>query len=122
MKRFNKQKGFTLIELLVVVVIITVLGMIGLTSYRNANVRSRNARRAADTEQVRAALEMFRLDDAGNLYPATVATMIGTHITAEPTDPLTNAPYLIYNPVGGTTYTLCYTAEPSGNVCAQQPL
>jgi prepilin-type N-terminal cleavage/methylation domain-containing protein len=64
-----RNKGFTLIELLVVIAIIVILATLAMTSYRTANVRARDARRAADMEQVRSALELYRSDTSINAYP-----------------------------------------------------
>lgn len=61
------SRGFTLIELLVVISIIVILATLAATSYRSANKRARDARRAADIEQVRSALELYRTEN--NVYP-----------------------------------------------------
>jgi prepilin-type N-terminal cleavage/methylation domain-containing protein len=58
----RRRKGFTLIELLVVIGIIAALAMIGGAAYISAQRRGRNARRAADIQQIRSALEMVRTD------------------------------------------------------------
>jgi prepilin-type N-terminal cleavage/methylation domain-containing protein len=77
-----KNKGFTLIELLVVIAIIVILATLAMTSYRTANVRARDARRAADMEQVRSALELYRSDTSlngdypnGGSIPSTCAVL-----------------------------------------------
>lgn len=61
--------GFTLIELMVSISIVAVLMAIGVVSYTQANRSARNARRASDMEQVRAALELYRNENPS--YPAT---------------------------------------------------
>jgi prepilin-type N-terminal cleavage/methylation domain-containing protein len=60
LKLKNKNSGFTLIELLVVATIIIVLATIGVVSYRNASINSRNSKRKADLEVVRQAAVMYR--------------------------------------------------------------
>ena len=114
--RYKKQAGFTLIELLVVIVIITVLGMIGMTSYRSANQRSRDARRQADMEQVRAALEMYRTDNdtyPGNGWAVLLEELVGKgYLSSSPTDPL-GGDYYYFTDDGGATYGLCALLEGS---------
>jgi len=63
------KRGFTLIEVLVAATIIAVLTSIGVVSYQAANRRARDAKRKADLEQIRAALEMYKADS--NWYPNT---------------------------------------------------
>ena len=66
----TKQKpGFTLIEVLVAATIVALLTSIGVVSYQAANRRARDAKRKADLEQIRAALEMYKADN--NWYPDT---------------------------------------------------
>ncbi len=66
--------GFTLIEILVVATIIAVLTAIGVVSYGSINLRTRNAKRKSDLEQVRSALEMYRIDNGS--YPGTSTNFI----------------------------------------------
>ncbi len=114
----KQNKGFTLIELLVVMAIIAVLAAVGMASYRSANQRARNSRRAADLEQVRAALEMYRTDNS--TYPAAadfgtdVAPTLkaGSYLGAIPTPPAP-APtgYTYCTNATNTEYMLCATFE-----------
>ncbi len=62
-----RQKGFTLIELLVVISIIALLSSIVLTSVNSARAKARDARRIADLDQIRTALEFYF--DANGYYP-----------------------------------------------------
>lgn len=62
-----RKRGFSLIELMVAMSIIAILATIGITSYVNAQKRARDGRRKADLEQIRSALEMYRVDN--NTYP-----------------------------------------------------
>lgn len=83
-----KMRGFTLIELLVVITIIGVLSTIGLTSFQGANQKARDSRRAADVQQIRAALEMYKTDKG--YYPTTLSDASMPSYFAEkkvPTDP-----------------------------------
>lgn len=61
------QAGFTLIELLVVISIISLLSSIVLTSVNSARAKARDARRIADLNQIRTALEFYF--DANGYYP-----------------------------------------------------
>lgn len=67
-----KQKissGFSLIEILVVIVIISMLVTIGSVSYQSINKDGRDARRKADLEQIRGALELYRSNNG--VYPTS---------------------------------------------------
>jgi general secretion pathway protein G len=63
------KKSFTLIEILVVATIIGLLAGGAAISYAQLNKQSRDAKRKADLEQIRAALEMYRSNN--NYYPLT---------------------------------------------------
>ena len=63
----NHEKGFTLVELLVVISIIGLLSSIVLTSVNSARAKARDARRIADLNQIRTALEFYF--DANGFYP-----------------------------------------------------
>lgn len=76
MKINNKStKGFTLLEILVVVTIIGLLAAIGVVSYGSLLKGSRESRRKADLEQIRAALEIYK--SANNVYPTTAGAWWG---------------------------------------------
>lgn len=66
----HSQKAFTLIELLVSATIIILLTTIGIVSFRQASISSRNSKRKADLESVRQALVIYK-QDHGYFYPAT---------------------------------------------------
>jgi general secretion pathway protein G len=59
-------KGFTLIEILVTATIISLLAVTGIVSYSQFLKQSRDAKRKADLEQIRSALEMYR--SSNNVY------------------------------------------------------
>lgn len=69
MRKINirEKNGFTLIELLVVIAIIGLLSSIVLTSLNSARVKARDARRLADINQLRIALELYA--DSNGKYP-----------------------------------------------------
>jgi prepilin-type N-terminal cleavage/methylation domain-containing protein len=60
MKKLKKNNAFTLIEILVVATIIALLAGAGVVSYSQFLRQSRDAKRKADLEQIRVALEMYR--------------------------------------------------------------
>ena len=64
LKTHNKSRGFTLVELLVVIAIISVLATLLLLQLGVARAKARDAKRIADTNQVRSALELY-FDDNG---------------------------------------------------------
>jgi len=113
------QKGFTLIELLVVISIIGILITVGIVSYRKTNQISRDARRKADIEQIRQALETYRSEN--NQYPQSASWQTdltsGDYINNIPSDPKSNSNYVYQRP-SSTTYNLCaYLETGSGTAC-----
>ena len=97
-------------ELLIVISIIAIVTVIGVVSYTSINKRSRDAKRKADIEQIRSALEMYRSDfgtypvcsalptsfsDASCLGEASMA-QFAPYIAKIPTDPKTPTYYYMY--------------------------
>lgn len=81
-----------MVELLVVIAIIGILSTLLLLQLGIARSRARDAKRVADMNQVRSALELF-FDDSGR-YPATTnltsdLVTTGRYLTLIPVDPLT---------------------------------
>lgn len=108
--RMKRGKGgFTLIELLVVIAIIGVLAAVVLVSLNTARQRGRDAKRLADLDAVRLALEVYS-DQNGSVYPAvsavgndpTLATfeeiadalVADQLLSARPIDPVTGRNYV----------------------------
>jgi|GEM_PF-3931908 len=69
--RLDKQKGFTLIELLVVVAIIGLLSSLIAVGFGNARLRSRDAKRLSDMNQVKSGMDLF-YTSAGGYPDATI--------------------------------------------------
>lgn len=89
--RKNSSKGFTLVELLVVIAIIGVLATLILLQLGAARQKARDAKRVADVNQVRSALELF-FDDNGRYSTSTNLNVdlvtTGRYLTLTPLDPL----------------------------------
>jgi general secretion pathway protein G len=76
-------KGFTLVELLIVLAIVAIISMLGVTNYIQQQKKARDARRQSDLEQVKAALEMYKVDNTD--YPTY----------ADPAEGLDNYTYMV---------------------------
>ncbi len=106
----NTNKGFTLIELLVVIAIIGLLATVVMTSLNQARKKGRDARRVADIDAIRSALELYY--DAHGSYPSTAsgtAVLVPDYMSVVPTDPNTQQAYTYES--DGKTYVLAATLE-----------
>lgn len=83
------RQGFTLIEILVVVALLAVLSTLGLSSFRGAQMRGRDARRKEEARQLAGALRLYY--SIYNRYPADAAAV----------------PYGIVNGCGATGTSAC---------------
>jgi general secretion pathway protein G len=126
----SASKGFTLIEILVVTTIIVLLTATALITYSTFLKQSRDAKRKADLEQVRAALEMYRSNN--DTYPvgsvwATTLNVLKTpviYIQSLPSDPKSSV-YSYYYSGTASDYTIASqlentsscTSAPGGNSC-----
>ncbi len=111
------KKAFTLIEILVVATIIGLLAAGASITYSQLAKQSRDARRKADLEQIRAALEMYRSTNGSYPTPTVSCTFAGTiadasntYLTTVPKDPKCNT-YTYYYTTDGTAYTLGTSLE-----------
>ena len=89
LRKLSDEKGFTLVELLVVIAIIGILATLLILQLGVARSRARDAKRIADVNQIRSALELY-FDDNGQ-YPNT--TQLGNLLSPRylqnlPQDPL----------------------------------
>ncbi len=87
-KTSNKSHGFTLIELLVVIAIISILATLLLLQLGIARAKARDAKRIADVNQVRSAVELY-FDDNGHYLATNVMTALSPkYLQNIPLDPL----------------------------------
>jgi len=94
------KESFTLVEILVVTTIIALLAAVTAVSYSQLGKQSRDNRRKTDIEQIRAALEMYRSNDANGYYTTadynnscSSYTGLSGYIASMPTDPKTSYYY-----------------------------
>lgn len=103
----KKNKGFTLFELLVSISIIAVMTAVAVVSFGGVSKRSRDARRMADLEKIRLALESAK--QIGTTYPTSLTTLVGGSMLQQvPTDPKN---YTYYFNGSAYAYTLCAQME-----------
>lgn len=100
-----QQAGFTMIELLVVATIIIVLTTIGVVSYRNASMNSRNAKRKSDLETVRQALVLYR-SEMGS-YPVEAGGFSGVVTELQNEGYLSSGSEQFQDPSGGSYSYSC---------------
>jgi len=131
------SQGFTFVELLVVVTIIAILTTIGVANYSVVNKKSRDNKRKADLEQIRAALEIYR-SDVGS-YPPNPLPDCGealidgdsTYMDPIPCDPKNEGLFVYsYDQITDYTYQLSVPMEidddtgtcgTGGTYCVKQP-
>jgi type II secretion system protein G len=125
MQKSFTSRGFTLIELLVVIAIIGILSSVVLASLSTARAKSRDARRIADIDQVRTALELY--NDSYGAYPTTnsagagaggqafsASTGAGVGIGAISPAFMSRLPS---DPTSGASYYYCPTSIAAPTVC-----
>lgn len=123
LRNLASSKGFTLVELLVVIAIIGVLATLILLQLGVARQKARDARRVADINQVRSALELY-FDDVGR-YPADWnlnddigpgASVNNRYLTVFPYDPLDqDCSNLTYDGFVGSDFCYGYAWDPASS-------
>ena len=118
-------------ELLISMGIIVLLMGVGVVSYSQTNKKARDAKRRADIESIRSALELYRTDEgrypsltvnANNCITSTsISAGAVTYLVSVPTDTKDDGDTYCYKYVLGaspfTTYTMACTFE-GGDVCS----
>jgi general secretion pathway protein G len=123
------RQGFTMVELLVVSTIIVLLASAAFVSYSTINRNSLDARRKADLEQIRSAIEMYRSNNGS--YPTTLTISCATagdsfasdgitYLGKIPGDPKC-ATYAYYYTATADDYTLAAELEGSDPGCGSAP-
>lgn len=129
-----QTKSFTLIEILVTATIIGLLSSIASVSYSQFMKQSRDAKRKADLEQVRSALEMFRSNPSLTAYPTPCAATCSnmglrfatggitgggyTYVEKLPQDPLSSRQYYYTGSINNYTLGSWIEGSPgTGTTC-----
>ncbi|OGK53381.1 hypothetical protein A2970_02485 [Candidatus Roizmanbacteria bacterium RIFCSPLOWO2_01_FULL_44_13] len=123
-KKLRNGAGFTLIEILVVATIIALLASAASVAYSQFGKQARDARRKADLESVRAAVEMYRSNE--DTYPVSITfggdlcdplgCSTATYIESIPNDPK-NPTYKYYYSGTASDYTIGAYLE-TASTCA----
>lgn len=125
------KKSFTLIELLVVIAVLAGFVALLVPNFMQIRIKSRDVRRKSDLRAIQKALELYKLNQATPVYPAslTVCTPLsdanGTYLQTVPQDPLSQCGvsavsyYYARNAGDFAKYTLCACLE-NGNDTEQQ--
>ena len=110
-KRLYKTNGFTMIELLVVIVILGILSVIGLGSFRSSQIKARDSKRKSDIKNIGEALEIY-YNDFGQ-YPVAdgAGGMMACGVDAQE---LCVANEIWHNSTNNTTYMVQLPEDPSG--------
>jgi type II secretion system protein G len=117
--KYMNRNGFTLIEMLVTMTIIAILAGVSIFALQGARVSGRDAKRKADLETIRSALELHKADCG--VYPGSLGANIrgtlgsctpmgNTYLEEVPKDPL-GALYCYHPLAGNSSYEMCATLE-----------
>lgn len=114
------KNAFTLIELMVVVSIAAILFSIATVTYSNVTKSSRDARKKADLEAIRQALELYR--STCGAYPSapldtSIACGTQTYMSSLPKDPKTGDNYVYATTTSGYDLTATLENNCSGATC-----
>jgi type II secretion system protein G len=130
----KSHKGFTLIELILVMALVGILSVVGIASYTQATIKSRDTKRKNDLNQIAKALELFnndvgrypKSDTEGNMLCPTIDgsedTCIGsiysfsnsvrsTYMSNLPKDPSVGQSYKYFPSANFDSYSLYAALE-----------
>jgi prepilin-type N-terminal cleavage/methylation domain-containing protein len=106
----NPRHGFTIIELLVVIAIIGILSLVAFASFDEARKSSRDTARAADMEQISAAVSIYAATYGE--YPDPLSELVTAGLfTTLPEDPLNEDEYVYQYDNNGSCYSLSANKE-----------
>ncbi|MCA9372239.1 prepilin-type N-terminal cleavage/methylation domain-containing protein [Candidatus Woesebacteria bacterium] len=107
----NHSSGFTLIEIVItLVLLLSILSLLSV-SIVNQTRDARDNRRKTDLEEIRSALELYRMDQPNRAYPVSgdlAPFLVPTYLRTLPTDPASNTNY-------------DYSALPDSPLCDNTP-
>ena len=121
MSLFRNKRGFTLVELLVVIAIVSLLSSIIMGQLNEVRAKARDAARISNMQNIRRALELYKIDNgqfpipafpgyaiSGNMFGnwGTLTTDLLPYINV-PVDPLANNGAYPLLPVAGQ-YNIYY--------------
>lgn len=105
--KIKNSRGFTLVELLVVIAIISILATLLLLQLGVARAKARDAKRIADINQVRSALELY-FDDNGSYQATNIMTGLKpAYLINVPLDPIATGCTETYNGAVSSVFN-CY--------------
>lgn len=113
------KSGFTLLETTIVIGIVSLLLTIGSNTFVFSKQVARDAVRKTDIEQIRAALDFYKEEDANRYYPAKLEALFDTdnpengYIDKIPKDPI-NVDYCYSRDTGSASYILAAKLERGG--------
>lgn len=109
----KKKNGFTLFELLVSISIIAVLTAVAVVSFGGVSKRARDAKRTADLEKIRMAMEAIK--QVGGTYPSSINLLVSPtpYLQQIPLDPKDKTAYSFVST--NYTYTLGAKMEDVGS-------
>lgn len=127
----SRNEGFTFLELMLVIIILGVLAALISGNFITSLKKGRDARRKADLEQIRQALEFYYEDNKS--YPPTADVVFGyplcipaatcatkTYMTKIPNDPITGKNYEYQQISSGKSYKLFTCLENSQQILPYQ--
>ena len=126
LKFIHTYKGFTMIELLVVISIIAVLTTIAISTFAGVQAKGRDARRRAEIDEIRKAMELYYVGGTSTPYLAPTGNMFSDGII--PKDPKNISPHVYYfNGAAGlpgsgnfANYVICAKLEAKGGNALDQ--
>ncbi|OGE87568.1 MAG: hypothetical protein A3J07_05010 [Candidatus Doudnabacteria bacterium RIFCSPLOWO2_02_FULL_49_13] len=112
----NNRSGFTLIELLVVIAIIGLLASVITVAAGSARLKSRDAKRLSDMQQIKSGLDIYY--NLGFGYPATAGWNTAQSNFTQVSCSGTPALKVPQDPLNATTPTYTYTYTQGGTSSA----